>query len=352
MSELKGTNSPNGIHWQLLASVSAAAVLISVSAAHDASASDDNTSRPTVWIELGGELSRLTSEQDSFLPPFVSSTPRPPFEAISPQSAEKAAPASWDGSAKITLEPVGSDWMFSAAVVYGKSGRSRYLDQHTQNPDTATGVLVAYQSITSRNTEGHTILDFRAGRDVGLGMGVRSTINVGVRYVHFTASSDSLIQSEPANVGFPLAYHQFNAHLIADRKFNGVGPSLSWDASAAIVGNRDDGEIAADWGVDGAVLFGRQSILGDHQSTDVLYSNFYTKGTIRDSVPLNRRKEVTVPNLGGFAGVAWRYPNAKVVLGYRADFFFGAMDSGIDARETRTVGFYGPFATISIGLGG
>jgi len=41
-----------------------------------------------------------------------------------------------------------------------------------------------------------------------------------------------------------------------------------------------------------------------------------------------------------------------VSFGYRADFFFGAVDEGIDARHTKNLGFDGPFTTISIGLGG
>jgi hypothetical protein len=61
---------------------------------------------------------------------------------------------------------------------------------------------------------------------------------------------------------------------------------------------------------------------------------------------------VTVPNLGGFAGFSWQTSNAKVALGYRADFFFGAMDGGLDARKAETIGFYGPFASVSVGLGG
>jgi hypothetical protein len=59
-----------------------------------------------------------------------------------------------------------------------------------------------------------------------------------------------------------------------------------------------------------------------------------------------------VPNVGGFAGLTFRHADAKVSFGYRADFFFGAMDGGIDTRNTSTVSFHGPFATISIGLGG
>jgi hypothetical protein len=56
--------------------------------------------------------------------------------------------------------------------------------------------------------------------------------------------------------------------------------------------------------------------------------------------------------LGGFAGISYIFPNARLNLGYRADFFFGAMDGGIDTRITETRGFFGPYAAISIGLGG
>jgi hypothetical protein len=61
---------------------------------------------------------------------------------------------------------------------------------------------------------------------------------------------------------------------------------------------------------------------------------------------------VTVPNIGGFAGLSFRYNVAKISFGYRADFFFGAMDGGIDTRKNYDRNFYGPFASVSIGLGG
>jgi hypothetical protein len=60
---------------------------------------------------------------------------------------------------------------------------------------------------------------------------------------------------------------------------------------------------------------------------------------------------IAIPNVGGLAGVSFRYANAKVSFGYRGDFFFGAMDAGIDTRKAETVGFHGPFASISVGLG-
>ena len=65
-----------------------------------------------------------------------------------------------------------------------------------------------------------------------------------------------------------------------------------------------------------------------------------------------RSRSVVVPNVGGFAGISVRYSDAKLSLGYRGDFFFGAMDGGIDARDARNRSFHGPFATVSIGLGG
>ncbi len=59
-----------------------------------------------------------------------------------------------------------------------------------------------------------------------------------------------------------------------------------------------------------------------------------------------------VPNVGGFAGFTFRLQDFKVSAGYRADFFFGAMDGGVDTAKKENVGFYGPFATVSVGLGG
>jgi hypothetical protein len=65
-----------------------------------------------------------------------------------------------------------------------------------------------------------------------------------------------------------------------------------------------------------------------------------------------RARTVIVPNAGGFAGFSLTVPNARFNIGYRADFFFGAMDGGIDARKSENIASYGPFASISIGLGG
>ena len=67
---------------------------------------------------------------------------------------------------------------------------------------------------------------------------------------------------------------------------------------------------------------------------------------------MDRSHSVAVPNVGGSMGLSFHYAAAKVSFGYRADFFLGAIDGGIDTHNSEDVGFHGPFATISIGLGG
>ncbi len=119
--------------------------------------------------------------------------------------------------------------------------------------------------------------------------------------------------------------------------------------------------VSVDWGANGAVLFGRQRTRLQHQT-----SGFYFKGVgagqsqtaglvssyIHGPYDRDRNRSVTIPNIGGFASISFKYPSAKLSLGYRADFFFNAVDTGIDSAKSSTIGFYGPFATVSIGLGG
>jgi hypothetical protein len=149
----------------------------------------------------------------------------------------------------------------------------------------------------------------------------------------------------------------FNGH--STRNFHGIGPSLSWHGTTPLAGNEDTAEFTFDWGINGALLFGRQRATVEHKTTG--YDRYlgpyggagYRETRYHHGGTVHRRtKSVTVPNLGGFAGMSLKFPNAKVSLGYRADFFFGAMDAGIDTRHTDDMNFHGPFAKISVGLGG
>lgn len=109
-----------------------------------------------------------------------------------------------------------------------------------------------------------------------------------------------------------------------------------------------------DWGANASLLFGRQKVRGHHEETgEYFHGTAFTPASSYDHIePVARQRSVIVPDIGGFAGLTFRHQDAKVSFGYRADFFFGAMDNGIDTRNTADVGFHGPFARISIGLGG
>jgi len=333
------------IRHGLLATVSALALL---GATDRANATDDG--HPPVWIELSGQFAQEQAGQEAYVPAFLTASP-----FVTPAAnLEKSSRASWDGTAKFSFE-VGDGWIFSAAVRYGKTNRNKTVNHQTTHSSrtkygSPAGAFDAYQLFRAKASESHTILDFQAGKDVGLGSFGSSILNVGVRFAQFDARTHVDIQSQPTNINAYGYYHIFRAKFDATRRFNGVGPAISWNASTNLFGNPSSSAIALDWGVNGAILFGRQRVNETHQTTDNYKHNYQylNIGTAHGGAP--RSKSATVPNLGGFAGISWKAPNAKVTFGYRADFFFGAMDGGIDVRKTYDRGFFGPYAAVSIGL--
>jgi len=217
-------------------------------------------------------------------------------------------------------------------------------------------------------------VDFQAGKDVGLGSfgaNVSSTFDAGIRFAQFTSRTTSTIDSDPnfkvsykyitqlaghsAYIKFPKQnWDLYHATMNANRNFIGVGPSLEWHADTLLAGRSNTAGFTFDWGVNGALLFGRQKMRAHHE-TSAHYKNYrHASGPLpvayKTPHSTARSRSILVPNLGGFAGASLRFPNAKLSLGYRADFFWGAMDGGIDTRKTEGIGFYGPFATIRIGL--
>lgn len=384
MSELINTQQyMTGFRLHLLATASSLAVLGGAFGALPATAQDSD--RPTIWIELGGQLERMDGGEQPFAPAFSTATPRPDFENQSLPSLERASRYSFGGSGKITFTPEGSDWVFAASVRYGRSNGKRKVHQQTQlftqftifnSAHTVTGTNFTDAKV--RNSESHAILDFQVGKDIGLGLfgrGAESVVNVGVRFAQFTGQSHSTLRAR-TNFDFnfqklycctfPLPQHTDYAGFASEhRSFHGIGPSLAWDASARLAGNKDSSEIFFDWGINAAVLFGRQKAEGAHHTSAHFYSKY--KASLGTGAPLagyapiyggdpahsrahKRSHSVVVPNLGGFASLSFRYVNAKVSMGYQADFFFDATDGGIEARQTRDRYFYGPFAKISVGL--
>ena len=366
---------------QLLATASAIALTTYLASTTLSKAEDSD--RPTVWIELGGQMEATQGTSAPFVAPFmtaISPTPAPYANDIFNRS-QRPAHLAFGLSGSVTVQPENSDWMFSVNLRYGRSSTNRH--EHHQSVDAmktlvSNGVLYTHKfpaapfaDAKGAYDESHLVLDFMAGRDVGLGafgQDGSSSISAGVRLVQFSTKSNFSAIGRPS-IQFAqhgawygeVTFFNYTAAANTSRSFSGAGPSLSWKGSAALVGNKDAGEISLDWAIDGAVLFGRQKATVSHTTQAYQlpenagyfwYQGYYYTRTYRNSQSHARSHSVVVPNLGGFAGLSVKYPNAKVSIGYRADFFFGAVDTGIDERHSKTLSFNGPFASISIGLGG
>jgi len=393
MSELINTQTQQkNFRRSLLATTSAIVLAANVVTLTEASADD----RPTVWIEGGWHFDSVAGSSEIVVPPLdglttsgFSSTPTAPnfygqgaggFPSFT--DMEKALGRSEGAEASISFQPKGSDWIFNLSGKYGRAHSKRRLDQRKEingEPGYAIAPIIGTYLITphytnyviqaNENKEAHVIVDFQAGKDVSIGLfGERteSVLSVGIRYAQMNTSSKGHAYGAPGvrfyghggiNVLgkyyyqiFP--YHQ-NSATIQQRhsNFHGIGPSLSWSNTTGLLGDVADGQLALDWGANAAVLFGRQKVKINYMT--MARSGrlaHYVSGS--NAVNRTQSRRVIVPNLGGFAALSYRFTNAKISAGYRADFFFGAMDGGLDTRKSMTTGFHGPFATISVGLGG
>jgi hypothetical protein len=387
MSELANhTRKPADFRRHLLATVSA--LSLAVPLAENALANEDD--QPTVWIEAGARLDELNNQQESFSPSFVPNLLQNPF--TQPSQVEKPPHYSIGEEARITIAPPQSSWTFSAGLRYGRANSSGNRQEETSPPSrsatvslpsigyhtthTAPQRLRRFANTASRTDESYAVLDFQAGRDVGLGVFGKndtSAIHFGLRFAQFNSHSTSSISGDPnyyvryKYFGTPNGPHRkfplpgnwdvYKGTIERTHSFRGLGPSLEWNFDALLLGKPDDTSVSFDWGVNGALLFGRQKARVQHKTSAHHGSLFHTNGPLPTLYPTKshntaRSRSVIVPNIGGFAGLSVRFPNAKVSLGYRADAFFGAMDGSIDVRKTYDRDFYGPFATISIGLGG
>jgi hypothetical protein len=381
MSELLNANGGRDFRWRLLSTASAIALIAS-----GAYAADGDGDHPTIWIELGGQLERTSSTESVFAPAFFADAPP---NILAPLVNSQRSPSSSIGEeGQISFEPQGSDWTISISARYGRASAARHLHYQTVHTTHQTFIgnpvhlydrpIFEYGDGQTSFSESHLVLDFKAGRDVGLGMfgaGGTSTFSAGVRFAQFSSSADVSLHARPhyhsgprVKHGTPpgfyysvnAGYFQRNiASIQSKRSTQAIGPALSWDASAPVLGNASHMEVSFDWGVNAALLFGRQRAHVQHQTTGgqfyVAPGSYYPlrqSGYTNPPMGRDAKHTVTIPNLGGFAGVSFRYSDAKIKFGYRGDFFFNAMDNGIDTRKSETIGFYGPFATVSIGIGG
>lgn len=385
MSELIQKRTSNANHRRALLATASTLALVLMAAGPSKA---DEAERPTVWIELGGQMERVDGGAAPLMPTFTINT----ANFTSPAKVQRLPRYAIGGEGKFTLEPKDSDWSFAVDVRYGRSNNAKKLHQETQPPSAYKYISIpafgihgggtipapakGFMNTVSRNDENHTVMDFMAGKDIGLGLfGTHgeSTFSGGVRFAQFSSSSSVAINADPdfhfsyvhysvlpppfpplpGNIDAAVPkWHIYTFKGDVARSFRGLGPTLAWNASARLTGNRDVA-LAMDWGLNAAVLFGKQKTRMHHQTTSVYHYNS-ANADAPEVYPHTsiRSRSVVIPNVGGFAGLSLKFPNAKISLGYRADMFFGAVDGGIDTRKTYDRAFYGPFANFSIGLGG
>ena len=365
--------------------------------------------KPQFWLTLGGNYNmNLYASTDPYDPLAAANfpnggNPTPPWPSTLPTPAQlqKTPGSGFDWQGALTYQPEGSDWKLKAGIRYGRSFHNNTFHESvnagtksgisffgryyscaffnqlaTINPKYGTiaqlcyhGNLKEFDDSVNRSTEHHTILDFTLGKDVGLGS-FNGTVAAGVRVAQFNSNAMLHLGAGPhynLDVNVFAKYHELYEFASTDnRSFHGIGPELTWDGSNRLFGGESEGEVTLDWGVNAAMLFGKQSAIFSHVVKHCRVDGFGTLsvcegGTISGVADpriveptdnVNRSHNVTVPNLGGYAGLSVKYHDAKVSLGYRADTFFNAIDGGQYAVDKKDRGFYGPYFNISLGLGG
>ena len=252
-------NGRNDFRQQLLTTVSALA-LAGFVCVQDANAADDDMDRPTVWVELGGQFERADSAPPIFAPPF--SDLASPVDRGIMTSAQQPPKFSIGGEGKISFTPEGTNWVFSASARYGRADSARHLHHETpgfpEEKFTAGGnpfvdytpAVRVFGDGQANSEETHLVVDFQAGKDVGLGLfgtGSSSVVSAGVRFAQFTSKADATLharlgdhvvtKSKPGKYRiYSVPRHTYTAVFHAERNSQAIGPSLSWDAPCQSLG--------------------------------------------------------------------------------------------------------------------
>ena len=187
MSELIKTHDNRAtIRWKLLTGASALALTAYVSSAGMAKAED--ASRPLIWIELDGQFAQQKNDLEIYSPPFLAASP---FDAVSHLGLEKSTAERSGTRARRLRSSRGKRLDSFARIRYGKTAQNAKSSNHI---DASTPIVTlsalddaynAYQDSRRQSSESHTIVDFQAGKDVGLGRfgsDASSVVSLGVRY--------------------------------------------------------------------------------------------------------------------------------------------------------------------------
>jgi hypothetical protein len=353
MSELTTIRAKtNHFRWHLLATASIVALMALGASQRAAEAGDtflSDSDHPSFWIELGGDFQHIDGQTERWAPPG-----RVSF-AGNGLDIRKNPSGSFGIEGKASYQLKDSPWIVIAGARYGRAQRqdSFHTQRYTAFPSHRH--YVSNYNATTRQTENHMVVDFQVGRDFGLGLQEKHghvIIGAGVRIAQFNLDSTDFASSHPSSTSIGgFAAKIYGETRKFKRRTSAMGPTISLSATTPLISN-DGGGLMFDWGVNGAILFGRQKVM----SQDMTHYQYH-RGQGLPEIDVSgsssdfRAKSVIIPNVGAFAGISYHLPVAKLAIGYRADLYFDGIDGGVDARNRINRSFYGPFATVSIGFG-
>ena len=209
----------------------------------------------------------------------------------------------------------------------------------------------------SARSEKHTMLDFTLGKDVGIGtFGVStSTQRRRLRVAQFAlAARNQTVQFRSALDFVPDVFREISQYLrratAGTRSFHGIGPEIAWDASGRFWAMRR-------W--PGHTRLGRECSRSLRPpESDIAASGRMTATSVvmahcelRDDSPsymqtrnVHRSRTVTVPNLGGYAGLSVHYQRRQdqLRLSRRRILRRHGWRAG-DVAKKENRGFYGPY---------
>ena len=346
-------------------------------------ANPDHTGPYPLTIEIGGEVQRQDAPYADLTPVSAAS-----FTGTLNTTAAENRNLDWgDGrEVRLTYAPAGNTWRVSAGY---RTGKTNGTDQTLNfvlaaegcGGSTAQCVQAAqmgytgepfffkaynYSDVTVTNHEEHTIADFDVGRDVGMGLGLASSVSAGLRYAQLRSTTHMQMFGAAdwyLPEQFVLFKYAHNTHYKADlttsRDFKGAGPTLSWDAAKRLWGP-DTSHLDLEWSLTGGVLFGKQKAAFKGNETSAYFSGKYSGRQVLQSGPTvditnnpaGRSKSVTAPLLDLSAGLAYETGRFKVDAGYRWERYFNVLDAGYAERKDVDRTIDGPYFKIAVGFGG
>ncbi len=338
-----------------------------------------------VTVELGGGVGRYGAGTTDYTPDWLDR-----YDDEFPLSqAFQDEDLDWGDTRSIEVAYAPSAaWRVSAAYRFGKTkGYARdaayqHVDGGLTQGFDFFGCGCAFTAYTpapqdndlraaARDSEEFELIDLEVGRDVGFGLLGQlslSRLSAGVRHAKLDSWSKVSMDGVPVQIIPPLtglfsspplrSRELYFSTLESERSFEGVGPSVTWDASLRLWGAENKGHADLDWSVGGAALFGENTL----DSEEVLWGRDVIGGgaleggaetqLFDEAVSRQRSDDATVPNLSLSLGLSYSIDRVKVSTGYSYDRFFDAIDGGYDEAESHDRTIHGPYLKLSLGFGG